>query len=142
MSNKKKITETDPWSILGVSANANENEIKRAYRNLVKKYHPDKNKSPDAAERFRKIQTAYESIMKTSHQLEIIKLAEQSTNTNVIVQERINQQIDEIRKRMDKLFEELKIQQEKAEVEQKEQEELTIKKLKSQERESMRIMYG
>lgn len=50
---------TSYHEILGVSEEASDREIKRAYRLLVLKYHPDKNKSPGAAEKFRAIVKAY-----------------------------------------------------------------------------------
>lgn len=46
--------------LLGVGYNANENEIKLAYRKKAKEYHPDLNKSPNATEMFQKINNAYE----------------------------------------------------------------------------------
>jgi len=49
----------DYYEVLGVSKNAPKDEIKRAYRNLALKYHPDRNKSPDAEERFKEISEAY-----------------------------------------------------------------------------------
>lgn len=52
---------TDPYSTLGVSKTANEREIKSAFRNLAKKYHPDQNtNNPKAKEKFAEINTAYE----------------------------------------------------------------------------------
>lgn len=50
----------DYYSILGVSRNANDDELKKAYRKLALKFHPDKNKSPAAEEKFKEVAEAYE----------------------------------------------------------------------------------
>ncbi len=50
----------DYYKILGVDRNASQQEIKKAYRRLARKYHPDVNDSPDAEERFKEINEAYE----------------------------------------------------------------------------------
>lgn len=50
----------DYYDILGVSRDADKEEIKRAYRRLARKYHPDVNKEPGAEERFKEINRAYE----------------------------------------------------------------------------------
>jgi DnaJ-class molecular chaperone len=51
----------DPYSTLGVAKDANEAEIKKAYRTLAKELHPDKNKdNPKAAERFSHVTAAYD----------------------------------------------------------------------------------
>lgn len=49
----------DYYEILGVSKTASDDELKSAYRQLAKKYHPDLNKTPEAAEKFKEINEAY-----------------------------------------------------------------------------------
>lgn len=51
----------DPYTVLGVSRKADEGQIKRAFRGLAKKHHPDQNSDdPTAKEKFAEINTAYE----------------------------------------------------------------------------------
>jgi DnaJ domain len=50
----------DYYEMLGVSRDADKEEIKRAYRRLARKYHPDVNKEEGAEERFKEINRAYE----------------------------------------------------------------------------------
>uniref|UniRef100_A0A674P173 DnaJ homolog subfamily C member 16 n=1 Tax=Takifugu rubripes TaxID=31033 RepID=A0A674P173_TAKRU len=52
--------EYDPYKILGVSRSASQAEIKKAYKNLAKEWHPDKNKDPAAEDMFIKISKSYE----------------------------------------------------------------------------------
>ncbi|HLG06675.1 MAG TPA: DnaJ domain-containing protein, partial [Gemmatimonadales bacterium] len=50
---------SDYYRLLGVSRDASEDEIKRAYRRLAMEYHPDRNPSPDAEARFKEIAEGY-----------------------------------------------------------------------------------
>lgn len=50
----------DYYSLLGVARDAPADEVKRAYRRLARKYHPDVSKEPQAEERFKEVQEAYE----------------------------------------------------------------------------------
>jgi len=50
----------DYYSVLGVSRDANSDEIKKAYRKLAREHHPDVNPDPASAEKFKEITTAYE----------------------------------------------------------------------------------
>ena len=50
----------DYYEVLGISKSASEQDIKRAYRNLAKKYHPDVNKEAGAEAKFKEINEAYE----------------------------------------------------------------------------------
>ena len=62
----------DPYAVLGVSPSASDEEIKRAYRELVKKYHPDNyanNPLADLAEaKMKEVNEAYDAIVKSRTQ--------------------------------------------------------------------------
>ena len=57
---------TDPYKVLGVSPNASDDEIKKAYHALARKYHPDKYRDSDladlASEKMKEVNAAYEEI--------------------------------------------------------------------------------
>jgi molecular chaperone DnaJ len=62
----------DPYQVLGVSRGASDEEIKKAYRALSRKYHPDANvnnpNKAEAEEKFKQVQQAYNQIMKEKQQ--------------------------------------------------------------------------
>src|SRR5699024_2644075 len=55
----------DYYEVLGISRTADETEIKRAYRKLARKYHPDVNKDDNAEEQFKEVNEAYEVLSDT-----------------------------------------------------------------------------
>lgn len=84
----------NPYHILSINKNASINDIKKAYKYLAKKYHPDKNKSYN--DKFIKIQIAYEMLTET-------KKNEQLNNLNH------NELKNKFNKDQDKNFKEIKI---------------------------------
>lgn len=54
------MAKRDYYEILGISKSASKDEIKKSYRSLAKKYHPDRNKESDAEAKFKEVQEAYE----------------------------------------------------------------------------------
>ena len=58
---------SDPYKILGISRDATDDEVKKAYRQLSRKYHPDANvNNPNkdkAEEMFKQVQQAYQQVM-------------------------------------------------------------------------------
>src|ERR687883_363578 len=54
------MARTDYYKALGVDRKASQDDIKKAYRKLARKYHPDTNKDAGAEERFKEISEAYD----------------------------------------------------------------------------------
>ncbi|MBS4209059.1 molecular chaperone DnaJ [Bacillus sp. FJAT-50079] len=54
------MSKRDYYEVLGIEKNASQDEIRKAYRRLSKKYHPDLNKEADAEDKFKEVTEAYE----------------------------------------------------------------------------------
>jgi len=58
------VNNTEYYDRLGIEKNASQDEIKKAYRKLAKKYHPDLNHEAGAEEKYKEVQKAVESVSK------------------------------------------------------------------------------
>lgn len=76
------MAKRDYYEILGVSKTASDDEIKKAYRKLSKKYHPDINKADDAAERFKEVAEAYEILSDSQKRAAYDQYGHASTDPN------------------------------------------------------------
>ncbi|CAG0883257.1 unnamed protein product [Cyprideis torosa] len=70
----------DYYSILGVKKNAKDREIKKAFRKLAMKYHPDRNKDPGAEDKFKEIAEAYEVLSDEDKRRKYDKFGEAGLN--------------------------------------------------------------
>ena len=52
----------DYYEVLGINRNASDDEIKKAFRKLAFKYHPDHNREEEAGEAFKEVNEAYETL--------------------------------------------------------------------------------
>ena len=76
------MAKRDYYEVLGVAKDASDDEIKKAYRKLSKKFHPDINKEPDAEEKFKEVAEAYEVLSDSQKRAGYDQYGHASTDPN------------------------------------------------------------
>ena len=71
---------TSLYDVLEIKPNASEQEIRKAYYNLSKKYHPDKNKESNSCQKFQEINSAYQILMDEKTRRKYLQLDEEEKN--------------------------------------------------------------
>ena len=80
----KLSTKRDYYEVLGVDRNADEQAIKKAYRKLAMKYHPDRNPdNKEAEEKFKEVNEAYDSLVRAFLDLRLIPNKDYAVNQRV-----------------------------------------------------------
>lgn len=74
------LSKRDYYEVLGVNKSASKDDIKKAYRKLSKKYHPDINKEADAAEKFKEVKEAYEVLSDDQKRAQYDRFGHQDPN--------------------------------------------------------------
>ena len=74
------MAKRDYYEVLGVSKTATEDEIKKAYRQLAKKYHPDTSTEENAQEKFKEVQEAYEVLKDSQKRAQYDRFGHQDPN--------------------------------------------------------------
>ena len=69
------------YNVLGVAPNASDDEIKKVYRSLAMRFHPDRNQAPGAEARFKSVTKAYEILADPAKRAEY----DQSVNHRIIL---------------------------------------------------------
>jgi len=76
------MTKKDYYEILGISKNASNDEIKKAFRNLAKKYHPDINKEKNAEEKFKEANEAFQVLSDNNKRAQYDQFGHSAFNPN------------------------------------------------------------
>ncbi len=97
------------YKVLGIKEGADEKTVKKAYRTLALKYHPDVNKAANASEHFQKICEAYEIVLRQIEQETLVNIYETTAeNYEAIYEEIIREAREEARKRVRMKYERIK----------------------------------